>query len=137
MDNFAPYREGRLILPVPADGSLNAVNRELRRELAQRFGGYTMTTGQGGWVSPTGELVEEPVAIYDVAIRDGAVERDDLWQLAHVYRGKAKQEAVYLRFPDGRVFLVDKASPWQVPANEGLRDWPIGQPSVALDIGQV
>jgi len=42
---------------------LNAV---LKRS-ADEFGGFTTTDGNGGWVSPNGELVREPVTLVHVA----------------------------------------------------------------------
>lgn len=50
-------------------GFRNIIIPEIRKELAKLFGGYTETTGFGGWYDEArGVLVEEPNVIFDVAI---------------------------------------------------------------------
>ena len=102
-------REARLIVPQ------GALDPRLPRRLSERFGGYTMTIGQGGWKGPDGMEYE------DVYVFDIAVDEFDLLQmmaLDHearlmVDRG---QKSVYLRYPDGVVrFITEGTEKDRVP----------------------
>jgi hypothetical protein len=53
-----------LYLPTAVDES---VTESVKRDAAETFGGFTVTRGQGGWVSPSGTLVEEPVRMIKIA----------------------------------------------------------------------
>lgn len=99
--------EARVILPLCGDlDGAEAVHQLFRRSVALHFGGYTVTQGVGGWVDPRGALVEEPVAIYDIAVADHKdVTQDDI-DIVNFAMGAArelKQEAVYVRLFGGEV----------------------------------
>jgi len=50
-------------------GFRNILIPEIRQQLAKLFGGYTETTGHGGWYDEArGVLVEETNVIFDVAV---------------------------------------------------------------------
>lgn len=99
-------REALMILPNldNAGQSLAPIHRRLRLALANTFGGYTATPSEGGWVSPSGELMEEPGTLYRVAVPDG---RDTVFETIAMRAARdAAQEAVYMRLPDGRVNIA-------------------------------
>jgi hypothetical protein len=62
-------RIAQINLPITGNNgeSLNVVHFEIKRDLCEHFGGYTVTEGQGGWINGDGELIAEPVAVYQVA----------------------------------------------------------------------
>lgn len=66
----------RTLFTVPVvlpDGTSSEEKRgELESWLVERAGGYTLLgTGQGGWKSPTGEVITEENHVYLVGIYDG------------------------------------------------------------------
>lgn len=98
-------REARIILPV-VDGGLDVLN-SCMTELAEAFGGFTLLTGVGGWIKD-GEVVEDDNAIFDIACdenKDWTFDR--LLQIATKHANLLKQDAVYIRYPDGCVEIVD------------------------------
>lgn len=99
-------REARLVLPAAdnAGTPLPNVHSGLQRELASAFGGFTQTMGFGGWVDNDGKTISEPVAVYDVAIEEDAI--DTLRAIARRYCALAEQACVYLRLPTGSVEFV-------------------------------
>ena len=106
-------KEARIILPLvgkSADGvrppSAAAVHRLLRTRLAKRFGGYTRTTGYGGWVDGEGQIVEENVAVYDVAINPTAEDNADLRDIAVAAARNLLQDAVYFRQTSGLLEII-------------------------------
>jgi hypothetical protein len=101
-------REARINLPV-ADNSgkpLDTVRDQLARALAESFGGFTLTRGRGGWINADGKLYDEPVHVFDVAAEDNADSETKLEAIADWLKVAANQEAVYVRFPSGRVQIV-------------------------------
>lgn len=50
---------------IPPDVRANALT-EIKRDAAQRFGGFTYFHGAGGWINPDGALVEEGSIRFDV-----------------------------------------------------------------------
>lgn len=106
-------KEARIILPLEGnstDGNRPpagaAVHRLVRTRLAKRFGGYTRTTGFGGWVDSEGQIVEENVAIYDVAINQTAEDNADLRAIAVAAACNLLQDAVYFRPTSGLVEII-------------------------------
>lgn len=104
-------REARLILPnVGNDGAdLTPVHTTIRRALAERFGGFTAAPVFGGWVSPDGKLYEEAGTAYDAAAPDDTASAEFLRGLARTAGEAARQEAMYLRLPNGEVEIIETA----------------------------
>lgn len=103
-------REARLILPNrDNDGNtLAQCHAYLKGALIGAFGGYTATPSQGGWKGPDGRIYEEAGTAYDVAVADGC--ESYLRELAGNIGRMARQEAVYLRQPNGVVEIVDTSA---------------------------
>ena len=103
-------KEAKLIMPlVDNDGrSLAGLHKRLRSALAAEFGGYTMVGGLGGWVAEgRGAPVEEPVAIYAIAMYTGMSRGQALRQIALKFGREAGQECVYIRYNSGKVKFVE------------------------------
>jgi hypothetical protein len=102
-------REARINLPV-ADNegrSLARVAEALEARLAHAFGGFTATAGRGAWINAEGRLFAEPVTVYDVAIdEEDDDEAEKLLRIAQWLKAEARQEAVYVRLPSGRVHFA-------------------------------
>ena len=81
------------------------------KAIADIAGGFTATQGTGGWGDNQGNLIVEPVTVFDTTIESPANpnrESDtmsDLRGLATVIAIELNQESVYLSF-DGRVEFV-------------------------------
>lgn len=102
-------REARLICPI-LDNDGNPVGEALQSvetALGEAFGGFTYFVGDGVWYNPAGKRFADGVNIYDVAIDDTPNSRHRLRQIALQFLKDAKQQAVYLRWPDGEVIFVD------------------------------
>lgn len=112
-------KEARLVLPEGIDDA--SIHHELKRTLSRRFGGYTATAGNGGWIDDDDDdsLVQEPVIVYDVAMPDTGLYRDRLREVAVLYAAKLKQKAVYIRYANGNVDIVTLPKPAGLPAEEG------------------
>lgn len=127
------YVECRIILIDPgADTECDVFNRiedaneAALSRLAQSFGGYTLTSGKGGWVAPDGTLHNDHVLIADVAVpmflpvsqaggvvtheteRAGMHATSVLFEIAREYCRDAEQHCVYVRGPHGDVALIDR-----------------------------
>ena len=103
-------REARVILPLfhRDGGPIPDVHEYFKRTLASTFGGFTSTTGQGGWVkADTGELFAEPVNVYDVAMVNTPENAETLRSLALKAGSLAGQYAMYIRLPSGEVVIPD------------------------------
>lgn len=106
-------REARIVLPVQ-NGNANAPEHTwLRSKLCRQFGGFTESIGRGGWISPIGETIVEPISIYDVAM-DG--DGQELIAIARQVGEMAAQDCVYVRLPDGAVEFVHPAPAPQIAA---------------------
>lgn len=68
-------------------------------------GGFTLTVGQGGWLDQYGNILREPMRIYDVDTDDPEAS-GKLHELAKIVRGALAQEAVYLTHQEIGVSLV-------------------------------
>lgn len=127
------YVECRIILIDPGANTecdvfnrIEAANASALSRLAQAFGGYTLTSGKGGWVAPDGTLHEDHVLVVDVAVplflpvsqaggivtheteRAGMFATGKLWTVARDYASAAEQQCVYVRLPSGDVHLIDR-----------------------------
>lgn len=100
-------REARIVMPYNAARDVRTDHDNLRGDLVGAFGGYTASYGSGAWRNDAGDTVTDVVAIYDVAIE---AERDATWdtlfQIAMAAGRELKQEAVYIRYPDGHVEIA-------------------------------
>lgn len=105
-------REGLLVIP-QADNSgtpLNGVLASAQTFLANTFGGCTTREARGAWVSPSGELFNEPVWEV-VAAYEPSPEHDRTLRNLAGYVGKVgKQQAVYLRYASGDVEILDTSN---------------------------
>lgn len=108
-------KEARIVMPFDKDGlSPRYQHSNLRNSLVAAFGGFTVSYG-GGWRNDKGETVTDAIAIYDIALE---ADRDSTWdwlfQIAMAAGAELKQEAVYIRYPDGTVCIEP------VKSREGL-----------------
>ena len=99
--------EGRIIIPGSDNEFSTQPERDtleyVRHELLQAFGGYTEFRGCGAWKDGHGEIISEPVIVFDVAYRTG---RKNLIKIAEHVKETLQQEAIYVRFNDGSVELI-------------------------------
>lgn len=51
-----------IVIPIPTDVS-NRLTDRVKGRMAEHFGGFTVQEASGGWVSPNGETVTEPVEV--------------------------------------------------------------------------
>lgn len=98
----------QIILPtIGNDGSdLTDCHVALRSTLADSFGGYTATSGQGGWTD-SGKLYQDPVTVYAVAMDDTAENRAKLESVALFYGHMATQHCVMVTHASGEVAFVE------------------------------
>lgn len=75
----------------------------VRGELLDRWGGYTMTEGFGGWRSD-GKDIAEPVNIYSVAMERAAVVEFRQW--AKGVCTLTRQQCVMIVTPNGDVEFI-------------------------------
>jgi hypothetical protein len=78
--------------------------------IADIAGGFTATQGTGGWISPDGTLIVEPVTVFDCSMADDASYSSDhgigaIRQLASNICRELRQQSVYLEV-DGVVEYV-------------------------------
>lgn len=127
------YVECRIILIDPGVDTecdvfnrIEAANEAALSRLAQAFGGYTLTSGKGGWIAPDGTLHQDMILIADVAVpmflpvsqaggvvtheteRAGMHATSVLLEVARDYARAADQACVYVRLPSGDVHLIDR-----------------------------
>lgn len=95
-------KEARIIF---AGGTAEDVDRRLEN-IASKFGGFTAWTAEGGYIGSDGKLIKEPVRVVDVAVEDTF----DMAWLIGLQKGwieKHNEECGYVRWPSGKVQLVD------------------------------
>lgn len=115
-------KEARIVMPSPAGDGMD--HESLRTAIVAAFGGYTCTTGVGAWrPADSDTTIVDKVAIYDVAIE---AERDASWdmlfQIAMQAGRDLKQEAVYIRYPDGAVEIAKVPGPGEVTWRENYAE---------------
>jgi hypothetical protein len=78
-------------------GVEDRVKRVVKKRAAEKFGGFTATDGNGGWIDDNGDLVEEKVTEIKVA---GA---DETWakSTANWVAKKTDEQVVFWRVSDG------------------------------------
>lgn len=101
-------KEARIVMPCAShlDG-WSDVHNAMTNELVKGFGGLTKVVAQGSWVGPDCKVVTETVLIYDVAMTDTDTNVDHLCRIAEHYGRKLEQHSIYVRYPDGRVFITE------------------------------
>lgn len=97
--------EARLIVPHNDKENRHVDVAEYQRMAAEIAGGATRTDGFGSWINDDGELVQETVAILDIACGDQATD-NSLFDLAAQVAEELNQDAVYYRDRLGNVHLV-------------------------------
>ena len=98
-----PLTENVLTVSAKDRPSIRYALDHLSHELADAFGGYTRVAGEGAWMSPSGVLHLDPVAVYTIAAPHTSETRDTLRAIARAYCERSDEEAAYLRFADGTV----------------------------------
>lgn len=85
----------------------------LKAELIALAGGITITQGHGAWATPAGNIVAEPVFIVTFAVSQNEIVRPNVDRTIAYFAACAcrdfKQEAIYFRYPDGEVVILDRA----------------------------
>lgn len=100
-------REARVVCPIASAYSRPQARDRIEDSIVTRFGGFTKTYANGAWRNPdNGEIVSEPVIVYDVAVSDDPTAAKDLIAVAQQIKREFAQECVYLRFPDGEVHFI-------------------------------
>lgn len=99
-------REARIIMPLLNPQSMTHIY--MQRELIEAFGGFTATSGYGGWKDSAGTNIRDEVMVYDIACdenRDRVY--DQLFEIAMKAGRALNQQAVYIRYPNGDVEIAD------------------------------
>ena len=99
--------EARLIVPALGANQKPIPHYSIKRELIERFGGYTQTLGEGGWKSPSGKVITESVCVYDIALHP--TRKHALLHFAASIALIHGQECVYVRFGRNSVRFVKPA----------------------------
>lgn len=98
--------EARIIMPFDGRGGVDS-HKGLKSSILSFFGGYTATFGNGGWTDNDDVVVSENVGVYDIAMEDTESNRAKLRSIA-LYVGRSlDQQAVYIRYPNGQVVIMD------------------------------
>lgn len=82
--------------------SLEAENNEVLRQLAEKWGGFTVTPASGGWVD-NNKLYRDVVLRVLVA---GVDNKADWFELAEQVKKTHRQLSVYVEFYTGEVHFV-------------------------------
>ena len=105
---FAIGTEARLIIP-HEDKQGSSVNIEYFQKMAIEIaGGATKYNGFGSWTDHNGDLVQESVAILDIACDHGSDVERSLLDLACEICADLDQDCVYFRDAAGTVHLVEQ-----------------------------
>lgn len=99
-------REGLIVLPHTVAVEKH---RLLQDKLIDSFGGFTAVTAQGAWKDPNTKIVHvEPVAQYIIAYEPNAEQNLELLKIAEWLLSATSELAIYMRYADGNVAIVDK-----------------------------
>lgn len=95
------YREdGSTVTDEQAEKAMEAV----LFAACHRFGGFNLTRGEGGWISPDGRLVRENSATVSVLTHNHA---DYVRAFARIIRELFEQYSVILIHPDGSAEFIE------------------------------
>jgi len=103
------FGEARIYCPLTDnDGNdLSKIQKHLASIFGDKFGGFTQTNVRGFWRGDHGKDYEQEMLEFEVAVNVGREATvTDLMDIAKWLKIAAKQEAVYLRLPDGKVHFV-------------------------------
>jgi hypothetical protein len=108
MDNYGQPIEIQVIL-------------DLHREMLARFQGFTIhPTSQGRWQSRAGQLYQEEVVVYEVAVPEDRIVflRNAVCELGR----RLKQLAMYFDSPAPSVEIIDLSDTAEMAAADGGKD---------------
>lgn len=102
-------RLATLILPTVNNNGVDQTDTHaaLQLTLIDTFGGFTVTSGKGGWKDDSGKLYCDPVAVYSIAMAATADNARRLESIALMYGHLASQICVMVTHADGAVQFVD------------------------------
>jgi hypothetical protein len=109
-------REAKIICPFKDnDGKpVDHIVYGASKALINAFGGCTEFIAYGSWANDKDEIIHEPVTVLIVACNDTAETMDTLDAIADHIGYKAKQQCVYVQYPNGTVVLRDTSHFWAV-----------------------
>jgi len=90
--------EAKLILPVKNNEGIELleIHRDLKNLLVRNYGGCTISNAVGCWEDKkSGQIFDEAVITYQVAISDNNIDKQQFKKFAIEYGKKAEQLAVY------------------------------------------
>ncbi len=92
-------------------------------KLLKAFGGFTMDHADGAWINSDGKVIYEPVCKYEIAA-DWSVylNRKILYQIAKAFCIDARQECVFVGFPDNVIFVDAKVGSLLDPSKVDTED---------------
>jgi hypothetical protein len=103
-------REAKIILPVYPEhlsmGEATELHVHLQQRLANTFGGFTATEGDGGWINDAWKLITERVRIYVVANQGDEGEAQALRNIAQWLAEESAEDCIYVCYADGEVELI-------------------------------
>lgn len=103
-----PLRESSIFLPTYDNkgNSLQSTHNWLKTKLNRQWLGYTSTRAKGGWISPSGKLMEDDTIVYTVAMQCTNIQLAKLTQIVLELKKQANQKAIYTRDCTGRVRIL-------------------------------
>jgi hypothetical protein len=112
-------REATITIPIMPRGTvtelhIRSVLQTAKEWMTRDFEGVTITMGHRAWGNPdTGEVVQEPVAVYTTAIDPTKGYGAPFRKVVELVGRVLKQERVYVKYPDGKAEIVPTARLWQ------------------------
>ena len=86
-----------IVLPLP-DGIDSQITDRVKRLATEHWGGFTETNAKGGWESPNGEVITEPVNLLTVLAEneheDGTTPKQWAETMARVVSEESDEESV-------------------------------------------
>lgn len=101
--------ECKLILPVKNNEGIDLLetHRDLKNLLVRNYGGCTISNAVGCWEDKkSGQVFDEAVIIYQVAISNNIIDKEQFKSFAIEYGKKAGQLAVYYAI-NGKPHIVE------------------------------
>lgn len=78
--------------------------RYVKESMSEAFGGYTVYSGNGGWVDDDGRLIEEPVRVIESYSDDATAGTRMLGLATYVYDHTTEDAIMYTVGGDSRLF---------------------------------
>lgn len=103
------HEEFSFILPrLDNDGApVDQAHKKAQAFMLGAWGGYTEQDVKGVWQSATGQIYRDNNVLYTVAIPTRAVEYDRFITLVRELLYLARQEALYVKTPQGVQFITE------------------------------